>query len=227
MSQGKQQRDRVQQSPEQDRGGGPTKLASMLLALFFGACTSSMSSQVTIHAPAERVWHVLSDVNAYQEWNPFFVEAKGKLLVGTSLEVTMQPVGKDRQSFAPTVLSVEQGRRLVWRGRLLLPWLFDGTHTFSIEPAGPGSVRFTQHEDFAGIFVPFVGFEPYQEGWERMNAALKQRAEAKSNPKPAQSRPVELRLGPKLFAARSCPPRHRDLVSLRPSLSPTCYAGTH
>ena len=152
--------------------------SALVLALLLSACSSSMTSQVTIEAPRERVWKVLADVEAYPDWNPFFVEAKGVLRVGESLEVTMQPVGKDRQSFSPTVLHVDPGRRLVWRGRLLLPWLFDGTHSFTIEPLDAGSVRFTQHEDFAGIFVPFVGFEPYRQGWQRMNAALKQRAEA-------------------------------------------------
>ncbi len=38
-------------------------------------------------------------------------------------------------------------------------------------------MRFSQHEEFSGIFVPFAGFEPYEKGWILMNKALKQRAE--------------------------------------------------
>jgi len=151
-------------------------LTIIFLLTLLGAC-SSMRHQVTIRATPERVWEVLTDVKAYPEWNPFFVKVDGELAVGNSPEVTMQPVGKDAQSFSPKVLKIEPGRCLVWRGRLLMPGLFDGKHSFLIERIDEHSVRFTQHEDFSGIFVPFVGFEPYRQGWARMNAALKRRAE--------------------------------------------------
>jgi len=131
-----------------------------------------------ILAPPDRVWKVLTYLDAYPEWNPFFVNAEGELVVGDSLEITMQPGGKDQQSFSPKLLALESGRKLVWRGRVWIPWLFDGEHSFTIERIDSRSVRFTQHEDFAGIFVPFVSFEPYHQGWELMNAALKRRAEA-------------------------------------------------
>lgn len=140
-------------------------------------CSSSLRSQVVIHAPPERVWSVLTELEAYPEWNPFFVSAEGALVVGESLAVTMQPVGKGQQSFSPELLVLEPGRRLVWRGRLWFPGLFDGTHSFTIERVDAHSVRFTQYEDFSGVFVPFVDFEPYHRGWESMNASLKRRAE--------------------------------------------------
>lgn len=152
------------------------RLVVVMLAAFLGAC-STMRSEVTINAPAAQVWDVLTDVDAYPEWNPFFVKAKGKLQVGSALDLTMQPVGKSAQSFSPKVLEVEHQRKLVWRGRLGVPGLFDGTHYFLIERVSDTSVKFRQEENFSGILVPFVGFDPYRQGWEKMNAALKRRAE--------------------------------------------------
>ena len=66
------------------------------------------------------------------------------------------------------------GERLVWRGRLLVPGLFDGRHRFAIVRLDADHVRLTQDEDFSGIFV---GFDPYRSGWEKMNEAIKRRSE--------------------------------------------------
>jgi hypothetical protein len=123
------------------------------------------------------VWAVASDLAQYPCWNPFFTSARGKLAPGEELALSMQPVGKSAQAFSPVVTEVEAGKRFSWRGRLVMPGLFDGTHHFVVEPLAGGRTRFTQTEDFSGILVPFVGFSPYEAGWERMNRALKARAE--------------------------------------------------
>jgi hypothetical protein len=143
-----------------------------------GGC-SSLKTSIDIQAPSERVWSIVADVEHYHCWNPFFVRAAGALREGESLRLTMQPVGKDAQSFAPKVLEVTSGRRFVWRGRLFMPGLFDGKHVFTIERLDPSRTRFTQEESFSGVLVPFAGLGPYREGWERMNHALKARAEGR------------------------------------------------
>lgn len=150
----------------------------VVLASALAAACSSMNAAVDIHAPSSTVWAVLSDVEHYHCWNPFFVSARGTLREGGSLHLTLKPVGKSAQSFSPTVLDLTPGRRIVWRGRVLLPGLFDGRHTLLVEPIDAMHTRFRQEESFSGVLVPFVGFEPYRAGWERMNQALKQRAEA-------------------------------------------------
>jgi hypothetical protein len=136
-----------------------------------------MRADVEIHAPPQRVWRILTDLPAYSTWNPFFVRAKGQMQPGETIDLVMQPVGKDEQAFSPKVLELTEGRRVVWRGRLFLPLLFDGTHQLIVEPIDDHATRVTQYEEFKGLFVPFVGFEPYKQGWSKMNEALKERAE--------------------------------------------------
>jgi hypothetical protein len=137
-----------------------------------------MRTSIEIKAPPERVWAIVSDVERYKDWNPFFTEGQGSLAVGSALHLTMIPVGQSPKTFSPTVIDVEPGERLVWRGRLALPGLFDGTHRLIVERADSGETRFTQEEEFSGALVPFVGFDPYLAGWRRMNEALKARAES-------------------------------------------------
>jgi hypothetical protein len=147
-----------------------------LMALLTGC--STMRTEVEINAPPQRVWRILADFESYPRWNPFFVSAQGSLRAGGNVDVVMQPVGKSSQSFSPTILEVRDGQQLAWRGRLFLPLLFDGTHHFVVKAVGTDRSLFVQYEEFQGIFVPFVSYEPYRLGWDKMNAALKQRAEA-------------------------------------------------
>jgi hypothetical protein len=148
---------------------------------FILAGCSSMKSSIEVDAPAGRVWDVLSDLGSFKDWNPFLVQAGGRLAKGQNLELQMKPVGGSPQRFSPKVLEVTEGREITWQGTLFLPGLFDGTHHLRIEPLDDHRVLFTQTEDFAGIFVPFVDFNPYRKGWEKMDEALKIRCEEKNS----------------------------------------------
>lgn len=79
------------------------------------------------------------------------------------------------------MLKAEPERELRWLGRVLLPGIFDGEHSFRIEPAGEGRVRFVQAERFSGVLVPLFGktLEKTKAGFIAMNEALKERAEAR------------------------------------------------
>ncbi len=84
-------------------------------------------------------------------------------------------------TFKPTVIHVAPERELRWRGRLLLPGVFDGEHCFEMSPLGEGRTRFVQREKFSGLLVPFLWNRlatNTRRGFEAMNTALKERAEA-------------------------------------------------
>ena len=83
-------------------------------------------------------------------------------------------------TFRPTVLKAEPNRELRWLGHLLISGLFDGEHSFTIEPLGESRVRFTQREVFTGLLVPLFARGLDTDTWrgfEEMNLALKARAE--------------------------------------------------
>jgi hypothetical protein len=142
-----------------------------------------LQSEIEIQAPAERVWQVLTDFATFPQWNPFIRRASGEIKQGSRLEVLMQPSGARGTTFRPEVLRVEPGRELRWLGHLFVPGLFDGEHTFTIEPLGtdPDRVRFVQREKFTGLLVPlFAGAldTDTKRGFDEMNKAIKERAEA-------------------------------------------------
>jgi len=141
--------------------------------------SKKLHTEILIGATAEQVWRVLTDFDAYHLWNPFMVEAQGRAAVGERLSLRMQPVGGSAMTFTPTVLEAVPGRRLRWRGRLVMPGVFDGEHSFTIETHAAG-VRLIQHENFTGVLVPLLAGQLDRgtlPGFELMNHALKERVE--------------------------------------------------
>ncbi len=135
---------------------------------------------IDIAAPAERVWAILLDFKAYPSWNPFIITISGPPREGARLQVQIQPPGRSAMTFRPVVVAAKRPQELVWLGRLFLPGLLTGQHHFRIEDQGP-SCRFHQSEHFSGILLAFLGtsmLNATRRGFEAMNAALKQRAEA-------------------------------------------------
>jgi hypothetical protein len=145
-----------------------------------------MEASIDIAAPPGRVWSILADLEGYRDWNPFITDARGVLVKGARLSLTIQPVGGSPVTFAPTLLDIQEPRLIAWRGRLIIPGLFDGMHTITILPTGADRVRFKQAERFTGLLTPFVDLGPFLQGWHAMNAAIKHRAETlatvQSNP---------------------------------------------
>ncbi len=82
--------------------------------------------------------------------------------------------------FRPTVLACETNRELRWLGRLGIPGLFEGEHSFTLEPIDTGRTRLIQREVFTGVLVPLFARSldgGTKKGFEAMNLALKERAE--------------------------------------------------
>lgn len=85
-------------------------------------------------------------------------------------------------NFEPHLLVVKKDEELRWLGRLLIPGLFDGEHYFIVEEISDEKVRFIHGEKFRGILALLLwgSVEPgTKRGFQAMNKALKDRAEAK------------------------------------------------
>jgi hypothetical protein len=139
----------------------------------------SIATSVEIDAPPGRVWDVLVDLPAYREWNPFIVEAEGKLAVGETLSLRMALPGRDPMTIEPRLLVVDPARELRWQGRLFLPGLFDGEHAFVLTPLEDGRTRLDHSERFGGLLLPIAKSMVYDatvESFHALDAALAKRA---------------------------------------------------
>jgi hypothetical protein len=168
-------------------------VAALVAVLLGSACTErtagsadgtfhwSISTVVEIDAPSARVWEVLVDLPAYPAWNPFIVEASGTVAVGETLSLRMALPGRDPMTITPRLLVVDPPRELRWKGRLVLPGLFDGEHAFVLTPLENGRTRLDHTERFTGLLLPVARGMVYDatvQSFHALNAALAARAAA-------------------------------------------------
>lgn len=138
-----------------------------------------LRTEIEIQASPERVWQILTDLDGYPGWNPFLFQAIGKAWVGEKVAITYRS-GSKEMTLHCTVIRVEPNKELCWKYHVILPALFSGEHTFSIEPIGDNQIRFVDREIFNGLLVSSQARDidtNSKQGFEAMDQALKARAE--------------------------------------------------
>jgi len=134
-----------------------------------------LHTEISINADVKTVWSIFTDFENYANWNPFIKSIKGNIKVGEKFQAEI-----GNFSFKPTTKVYEEQRELTWLGRLLIPGIFDGRHSFVFTEKPDGTTTLVQSESFSGILVPFVKKKlnsEVREEFEAMNKSLKERAE--------------------------------------------------
>ena len=137
-------------------------------------------TDIEIDGSPEAVWAVLTDFEAYPEWNPA-MEIDGDAVEGDRLEVTMDYENVRKMTFNPRVLVADRPTELRWQGRLFVSGLYDGEHRFELTSLDDGErTRLTQAEAFRGVLVGFINRrigDDVEAGFNQVNEALKRRVE--------------------------------------------------
>lgn len=134
-----------------------------------------LHTEIHIKADVKTVWSIFTDFNNYPNWNPFIKSIEGTIKVGEKFQAE---IGDFR--FKPTTKIYEEERELTWLGRLLMPGIFDGQHSFVFTKNSDGTTTLVQSESFSGILVPFMKKKlnsEVKEGFKAMNEQLKELAE--------------------------------------------------
>lgn len=118
----------------------------------------TIHAETAVHAPAAELWQALAAVDEWADWNPFVTRFDGRLELGASVALTMQLPDRKAQAIRPRIVGLEPGRSFEWLGRVGLPGLLDGRHSFSVTAVDPQTSRLVQHERLSGVLVPaFAG----------------------------------------------------------------------
>ena len=150
-----------------------SKLFKSMIPFTFVGC-ASVHTEVTIKAKPEIVWNILNDTKRYPEWNPTMVKAEGRFQEGEKIDYRFRETSEKEYDIQSTVKRVVPIDMINQRGGVWGVITFD--HVYKLEPI-PEGTRVTQHEEYRGIYVPFWNTTNVKAAYERLNAALKKRAE--------------------------------------------------
>ncbi|WP_224448813.1 SRPBCC domain-containing protein [Haloprofundus salilacus] len=145
-------------------------------------------TSIDIEAPPSIVWDVLTDLDAYHEWNPYITEASGEVAEGSIVKIHVEPTGRRNSALRCEVTELVPERTLQWVGSLGVPGLFTGRHTFELEPLDDDRTRLVNREEVSGLLARFVVTDETPLDYDWMNQALARRAELRFNPqRPAET----------------------------------------
>ncbi|MFC6726810.1 SRPBCC family protein, partial [Halobium palmae] len=150
-------------------------------------CMREIRTDIEIDAPPRIVWDVLTDLDAYGEWNPQTTSASGVVGEGETIDITVEPAGRRPVSMSPRVTAVVPRRRLEWVGTVVHPRLFEARHEFELEPLHDGGTRLYNDERIHGLLARFVVDDGTIRDYEAMNRALAERAASMAT---AEKRPA-------------------------------------
>jgi hypothetical protein len=139
-----------------------------------------LRSEVQINASPAAVWATLTNLEQYCTWNPFIVEAQGKLQIGGMVTTVVGLPGGREHWVRRRVLKVEPMRELRWSSTLIHRALAYREQFFILRQSGDAEIRLLVGENFSGLFGSSYDARiiQYSQGLALMNQSLKRRVES-------------------------------------------------
>lgn len=139
--------------------------------------------QVTIDAPPEAVWSVLTDLARYGEWNRYATSARGDLRLGGEVEIVVR-LGDGQQRVNNRVTDISPNQRLCWESLNWYRVLVYGVRCRILEPGLNGTTLFREveamHGPLANVIKTFMATQML-DGLRRECESLKAEVERRTH----------------------------------------------
>lgn len=140
----------------------------------------AVEHRIGVQAPAEVIWEVVSDFDAWQHWNPLYRKAEGQMKNGTVLVLEQHLVGEPPRVIQPVVQDWVPFEQLHWRSSRVGGFV-TAIRYLEIESMGPANATFSNGELFMGMLLRFIGQQERRKlksAFTAMGEAVRDRAEA-------------------------------------------------
>ena len=104
-----------------------------------------------IHAPAEKIWSLLTESKNFPSWNTTVTSLEGDIALGSKLKLRV-PISE--RTFTPRVTELEAPRRMVWSDGFAP--MFRGVRTYTLNENPDGTTAFSMREVFSGLMLPMI-----------------------------------------------------------------------
>lgn len=115
---------------------------------------NELTTEITLSAPAGRLWELVTDVDLYPHWNPLFKKGAGRLAVGEGLELLVELPEIPPFTITPRVMELDPHRAFSWRYTMGHSVLFSWRYAVEFDADGSGGTTFVQRSVFGGILAP-------------------------------------------------------------------------
>jgi uncharacterized protein YndB with AHSA1/START domain len=137
----------------------------------------SFATSISIRAPAQTVWALLTDAAGYPQWNSTVTRIDGRIAAGE--KVTVHAKVAPGRAFPLKVTEFAPPHHMVWMGGLPLG-LFTGARRFTLTSTAKGEVEFAMREIYSGLLAALItrSIPDLQPAFDQFAADLKRRAES-------------------------------------------------
>ena len=111
--------------------------------------TARIEKRIGVRASAERIWEILADLPAWDQWNPVETTVEGTIAYGGSIALTETIAGLPERRTRVRVAAWQPEAQLVWAEKRGL-W-FSSLRYFEIDEIEPGSCIFANGSIFNGL----------------------------------------------------------------------------
>lgn len=139
----------------------------------------AVEHRIGVQAPAEVIWEVVSDFEAWHHWNPLYRKAEGQMKNGTILMLEQHLVGEPPRVIQPVVQDWVPFEQLHWRSSRVGGFV-TAIRYLEIESMGPANATFSNGELFMGMLLRFISQQERRKlksAFTAMGEAVRDRAE--------------------------------------------------
>ena len=134
----------------------------------------AFEASTDIHAPADRVWAILTDAPAYPSWDSGVTRVEGRIADGE--RITVHSEVAPGRAF-PVRVAIRPPDAMTWTGGMPLG-LFRGVRTFRVTQDGE-TTHLTMREEYGGLLEGMMwrSMPDLKPSFDRFVNGLKARAE--------------------------------------------------
>jgi hypothetical protein len=136
----------------------------------------AFEAAVTIAAPAETIWSILTDAADYPNWDSGVTSVDGTIAANETL--TVHAAINPGRTFPVKVTELLEPVSMKWTGGMPMG-LFVGERTFTLTPRADGQTQFDMREEYHGPFTAMIwgSIPDLQPSFAQFANGLKARAE--------------------------------------------------